>query len=141
MYLSTFAAPSSRLALLVAAPMPGEAAMHDDLVAMYGALRARGFRPEEILALDGPVRRDLLAAFIRDAGAWVAGWSRGDVFLYYSGHGAFWPGDAVDAAHARPALMLDGASEATPDGWLFWDEALAALGISPSVRLTLLPDC
>jgi hypothetical protein len=131
----------SRLALLVAAPMPGEAAMHDDLVAMYDALRARGFRPEEILAVDGPVRRDLLMALLRDAGARVAGWSRGDVFLYYSGHGAFWPSDAVDATDARPALLLDGATEATPDRWLFWDEAFAALDIPPSVRLTLVPEC
>jgi hypothetical protein len=82
MYLSAFAAPSLRLALLIAAPMPGEAAMHDDLAAMYGALRARGFRPDEILVLDGPVRRELLAAFLRDASARVAGWSHGDVFVH-----------------------------------------------------------
>ena len=40
-----------RLALLVAAPWEGETAMHNDLIALYNALRQRGFAPEEFLIL------------------------------------------------------------------------------------------
>src|SRR5262249_52818472 len=76
-----------RLALLVAAPWPGETAMHDDLVAVHEALRLRGFLPEEILVLEGHLQRSALMTFFQAAHQRIATWRRGEVFFYFSGHG------------------------------------------------------
>lgn len=130
-----------RLALLIAAPWPGETAMHNDLVAMYDSLRLRGFLTGEILALEGFLSRRLLLAFLRAASTQTADWPDGELFLHYSGHGGFWPWDAADASQARPALLLDDRSLAAPERWLFWDELILALNLPPGVYLTLLPDC
>ncbi len=136
-----------RLALLVTAPWPNQpqdAAMHNDHLAMYAALRARGFTPDEVTSLDGVRNRPRLLAFLRDVGRRLAGWRAGggNVFLFYSGHGVF-TGDTVKTA--RPGLWLAPPAPERPGDdpgeRLFWDEAFAALSLPASVRLTLLPDC
>src|SRR3989442_15315848 len=76
-----------RLALLVAAPWEREQAMHNDVIAMYTVLRLRGFSSDEILVLEGSLNRDLLLAFLREAGKRITGWDNGEVFLYYTAHG------------------------------------------------------
>jgi hypothetical protein len=51
-------APS--LALLIAAPQPGETAMYRDQLAMVEALLARGFAADDILCLHGRLDRPLV---------------------------------------------------------------------------------
>lgn len=48
---------SNRLALLIAAPQPGETAMRRDQAAMAEALLARGLAANEILSLHDPLAR------------------------------------------------------------------------------------
>src|SRR5438445_12649344 len=55
---------AQRLALLVAAPWEGETAMHNELVAIYNALRQRGFAPEECIVLEGALTRYVILAFL-----------------------------------------------------------------------------
>ncbi len=123
--------------------------MHSDIQAMHHALRGRNFAPEQIWTLEGGVGRELVLAFLDAAREHIAAWSAGDVFLYYSGHGAYWPWNAETVEQARPAMKLDPDGSYTPRGapvhgadrWLLWDEAFAALQLPPGVRLTVLPDC
>ncbi len=129
-----------RLALLIAAPRPGETAMHNDLVAMYDALRRRGFLPGEIWALEGVLSRDLVLAFLQAAHSHLTDWPDGDLFLHYSGHGVHPLLGAADDSQPRPGLWVDSRSP-TPDRCLFWDELLATLNVPEGVRFTLLPDC
>jgi hypothetical protein len=129
-----------RLALLIASPKVGEVAMHNDLLAIYNALTQRGLSPEEIQTLDDVSSRDTLMTFLSVASTQVARWKAGDLFVFFSGHGAFWPWDAAEPSNARPALWLGGSGE-TPDDWAFWDELFAALQVPADVLLTLLADC
>lgn len=135
------AEPSRRLAVLVAAPLAGQQAMLNDVAAMDAALRQRGFRPEEIVTLHGPVRREALLTFFLQVGARIASWSEGEVFLYYSGHGMF-TGTTVESA--RPGLLLSADAELSTescDTCVFWDEVFTALALPKNVQLILVPDC
>src|SRR3989442_7903543 len=80
---------AQRLALLVAAPWEGETAMHNDLVAIYNALRQRGFAPEEFLVLEGALTRSVLLAFLHDVQKRIGALQRGGVWFSFSGHGNF----------------------------------------------------
>jgi hypothetical protein len=51
---------SPHLALLIAAPQPGETAMYCDQVAMAEALLGRGFAADDILCLHGRLDRPLV---------------------------------------------------------------------------------
>lgn len=125
------------LALLIAAPHPGETAMSRDLTAMAQALLARGFSADQILCLHGRLDRPLVIAFLQAASRRVAGWSEGSIFLHVSGHG-FFTGDTVD--DARPGLLFGDSEDVADDDHLFWDELFAVLALPAGVRLTLLPD-
>ncbi|MCB9132525.1 MAG: caspase family protein [Anaerolineales bacterium] len=131
----------NRLALLIAAAHPGDTAMHHDLVAMDEVLRRRGYREDELLRLDGAQTREGLQAFLGRARDRIAGWTEGQIFLHYSGHGAFWPWDAAAAADARPAWQPEPDTLMLPERWVFWDEVFAALAAPPGVDLVVLPDC
>ena len=54
-----------RLAVLIAAPWAGEAAMYNDLTMADHALSQRGFAPEEILTLKEPRNRDVVLTFLQ----------------------------------------------------------------------------
>ena len=127
----------NHLALLIAAPHPGETAMFNDLTAMTQALLARGFSADQILSLHGRLDRPLVVAFLQAASRRVAGWSEGSVFLHVSSHG-FFTGEA--ATEARPGLWFDSTDDVTDDNHLFWEELFAALVLPGRVKLTLLPD-
>ena len=133
--LDTNASP--RLALLIAAPQPGEVAMDRDLAIMSEALLARGFASDRILCLHGRLDRPRMVAFLQAASRRVAGWTDGSVFLHVSGHG-FFTGDT--ATEARPGLWFASTDDVTDDNHLFWNELFAALALPAGVRLTLLPD-
>ena len=126
---------AQRLALLVAAPWEGETAMHNDLVAIYGALRQRGFAPEEILVLEGSLTRSVLLAFLHDVQRRIGSWQRGEVWFSFSGHGT-WRG--TTAADAKPGLLLTSAPSREEQVW--WEEVFATLQVPAAVQLTLLPD-
>jgi hypothetical protein len=128
---------SYQLALLIAAPHPGETVMFNDQTAMIQALLARGFSADQILCLHGRLDRALVIAFLQAASRRVAGWSEGAVFLYDSGHG-FFTGDAVE--EARSGLLFGDSEDMTDDDHLFWGELFAALALPAGIRLTLLPD-
>jgi hypothetical protein len=118
-----------KLAVLIAPP---EAASRADVTALAEALNSRGFQSEEILCLmDAPFNRDRVLDCLAQARQRIAGWSRGSVFLAYSGHGSCWVSRGADA---QAALAL-------PGGDLLWADALAALQVPPAVGLTLLADC
>jgi hypothetical protein len=130
-------ADGRRIALLIAAPFEGEQAMHNDLIAMQGALRLRGFAASEILSIEGPLTRDRLMHFLAESRGRIAGWQSGEIFLYYTGHGAF-SGD--DPKNARPGLQL---SRPTPDSEgerVYWDEVFGTLKVNRDVKICLLPD-
>ena len=130
-----------RLALLIAAAHPGDSAMHADLAAMTTALRNKGVAEGEILVLDGLLTREELLVFLSEGRSRIQEWMEGLVFLHYSGHGAFWPWDAETPEVARPAWQPEPDTLLTPDRWLFWDEAFAALAAPAGVDLVVLPDC
>lgn len=125
------------LALLLAAPQPGETAMRRDQAAMAQALRERGLAADQIFSLHDPLDRPRALAFLAAASRRVAGWRDGAVFLHVSGHG-FFAGDTAETA--RPGLLFSESEDVTDDGHLFWDDLFAALALPPGVRLTLLPD-
>lgn len=127
----------NHLALLLAAPQPGETAMRRDQAAMTRALLARGLAADQILSLHDPLDRPRALAFLHAAGRRVAGWREGAVFLHISGHG-FFAGDTPETA--RPGLLFSESEDVTDDGHLFWDDLFAALALPSGVRLTLLPD-
>jgi hypothetical protein len=79
--------------------------------------------------------------FLASVQSRVSAWERGGLFLYYSGHGAYAPSDAIDAASVEPALVFAQGDDHEPSRWLFWREIFAKLALPPSVRLALLPDC
>jgi hypothetical protein len=128
---------AQRLALLVAAPWEGETAMHNDLGAIYNALRQRGFAPEEFLVLEGSLTRSILLAFLHDAQKRIGAWQRGDVWFSFSGHGIL---RGTTAAEAQPGLLLTGALHPLPEEHVWWEEVFAALQVPAAVQLTVLPD-
>jgi hypothetical protein len=126
-----------RLAVLIAAPWAGEAAMYNDLTMAYHALRQRGFAPEEILTLKGPRHRDVVLTFLQGVHQRVAAWPHGNVFFYVSGHGLY-TGQTVAAA--RPGLQLTRAMPNPGEASVSWEDAFKALNIPSSVQLIVLPD-
>jgi hypothetical protein len=128
---------AQRLALLVAAPWEGETAMHNDLVALYNALRQRGFAPEEFLVLEGSLTRSILLAFLHDVQRRIGSWQRGDVWFSFSGHGTLRGTTATDA---QPGLLLTSALHPSHEEQVWWEEVFAALQVPAAVQLTLLPD-
>jgi hypothetical protein len=133
--------PAHRLALLIAAPWRGEAAMHGDVQMVYEGLAARGMSADELLVIEGGLDRRLLLDVLGAVRIRAAGWAEGELFVYYSGHGAYAPLDAVEADAAEPALVLAPGDLDEPRRWLFWRDVFSALELPPSVRLALLPDC
>src|SRR5215471_5925787 len=115
---------AQRLALLVAAPWAGETAMHNDLVALYNALRQRGFAPEEFLILEGSLTRSVLLAFLHDVQRRLGTWQRGDVWFSFSGHGTL---RGTTAAEAQPGLLLTSSPHPSHEEHVWWEEVFAAL--------------
>ena len=125
------------LALLFGAPHAGEVAMHNDLVAMYDALRLRGISPESILSIEGRLNRNLLTEVLSTVCNEVAEWKAGEIFIAVSGHG-FFVGEQGDTA--RVGLELRPAEQITHEYHVFWDELFARLALPSAVNLTLVPD-
>lgn len=96
-------ASAPHLAFLLAAPQPGETAMHRDQLAMAEALLGRGFAADDILCLHGRLDRTLVLAALQAVSRRVAGWTVGSVFVHVSGHG-FFTGDTRETA--RPGLLF-----------------------------------
>jgi hypothetical protein len=111
--------------------------MHNDLVATYTALRQRGFAPEELLVLAGPLTRSLLLAFLQDVQRRIGAWQRGDVWFFFSGHGTF---RGTTAADAQPGLLFTSALHPTREEQVWWEEVFAVLQVPPAVQLILLSD-
>jgi len=131
-------APPHRLAVLIASAWKGDTSVHADVMATYQVLRRRGFAPEEIMALSGPLTRSAVLAFLQDIHRRMAAWDAGEVWLSYSGHG-FYEGKA--AADARPGLLLTGEPlPPGPEQQVLWDEVFAVLRVPAAVQLTVLPD-
>jgi hypothetical protein len=126
-----------RLALLIAAPWEGEVAMHNDLIAMYNALRQRGFLHREILSLEGQLNRRSLISFLQKARGRMATWRQGELLLYFGGHGIY---TGTNASESRPGLWLRHDLKQSVKYTMFWDEVFAALNVSADVKVTLLPD-
>jgi hypothetical protein len=127
---------AERLAVLIAAPWPGEIAMSQDQAAAAIALRRRGFTTGQMLVVDGEQTRESLLRFLVTVKQRIASWTDGDVFMLVGAHGAF---TGMKVADARPALLL-GTREPLAGQMLFWDEIFTALAVPPGVRLVLLPD-
>ncbi len=127
----------NHLALLLAAPQPGETAMLADQAAMTAALLDRGLPADRILALQGQLDSPRVTAFLQAASRRVAGWNDGSVFVHVSGHG-FFAGDTP--ATARPGLLFAETEDVTDDNHLLWDDFFAVLALPAGVGLTLLPD-
>ncbi len=125
------------LALLFGAPHAGEVAMHNDLVAMYDALRLRGISPESILSIEGRLKRSLLTEVLDMVSKEVAEWKAGEIFIAVSGHG-FFAGEQGDTALV--GLELRSAEQITNEYHVFWDELFAMLALPSTINLTLVPD-
>ncbi|MGH7599055.1 MAG: hypothetical protein ACREOI_22090 [bacterium] len=128
----------SRLALLIAAPHKDEVAMHNDVGAMFNALLVRGFSSKDILLLEGKLNRKLLMSLIGAINKRVATWKSGEVFMHYSGNGAF---IGSTASETRVGLQLAPDKPSHKSNRVFWDEVFTALRLPTNVRLILLPDC
>ena len=127
----------NHLALLLAAPQPGETAMLADQAAMTAALLDRGLPADRILALQGQLDSPRVTAFLQAASRRVAGWNDGSVFVHVSGHG-FFTGETAE--EARPGLLFSESDDVTDDNHLLWDDFFAVLALPAGVGLTLLPD-
>ena len=126
-----------QLALLIGAPHDGDLSMHNDLVAMYDALRMRGLAPEEVLTLEGKLDRQILMGYLKGVGRRIAQWAKGELFLYFSGHG-FFTGDAVE--EARVGVQLQSAAQGDSEYCVYWDEIFFTLSVPEGVIFTILPD-
>ena len=125
-----------KLAVLIAAPWPGEVSMSHDLAATSLALQRRGFAADDIVVLDGPQTRESILRFLASVRRRIAPWKTGEVFMAVSGHGSF-TGKTV--SDARPAILLS-TREPSTGHMLFWDEVFTALAAPAGVRIVLLPD-
>ena len=128
---------TNQLALLMAGPQPGEAAMANDMTAMAHALQGRELPTDQIRMLHGHLDRPLVLAFLESAGRHVSSWADGILFVHYSGHG-FFSGETVN--EARSGLLFADGGESTAHGHLFWDEFFDALALPDGVQMILLPD-
>jgi hypothetical protein len=129
--------PASRLAVLIGAPHRGDVSMHNDLAAMYDALRQRGLAPEEVLCLEGTLERRLLLSFVGTISRRIAGWQTGQILLHVSGHGYY----TCDSRNRiRIGLELQETSNTSGEGQVFWDEIFRALALPDAVQFMLLPD-
>ena len=126
-----------KLALLIGAPHDGDLSMHNDVVAMYDALRMRGLAPEEILTLEGKLDRQILMEFLKGVSRRIAQWAEGELFLYFSGHG-FFTGDTV--AEARVGVQLQYVAQGICKYCVYWDEIFATLSVPKTVTFAMLPD-
>jgi len=124
-----------RLALLIIAPWEDETAMHNDLKAMYDALRLRGFSADEILSLEGQLNRGSFMSFLQKARRRVARWRQGEIFFYFGGHGIF---TGTNVSEARPGLWFK--DDLSAQYMVFWDEVFATLNAPANVKVILLPD-
>ena len=124
-----------RLALLIIAPWEGETAMHNDLKAMYDALRLRGFSADEILSLEGQLNRGSFMSFLQKARRRVARWRQGEFIFYFGGHGIF---TGTNVSEARPGLWFK--NDPSAKYMVFWDEVFATLNAPANVKVILLPD-
>ena len=115
---------TNQLALLIAGPQPGEAAMFNDMAAMAQALQERGLPADQIRMLHGHLDRPLVLAFLESAARQVSSWADGTLFVHYSGHG-FFTGETAD--EARSGLLFADGDESTAHGHLFWDDFFDAL--------------
>jgi hypothetical protein len=106
-------------------------------MAIYNALRQRGFAPEEFLVLEGSLTRSILLAFLHDAQKRIGAWQRGEVWFSFSGHGTF---RGTTAAEAQPGLLLTSALHPSQEEQVWWEEVFAVLQVPAAVPLTLLPD-
>ena len=129
--------PEPQLAVLIGAPHQNEVAMHNDLAAMYAALRRRALSAAEILCLEGPLDAHLVRTFLAAISRRIATWQQGTLFLYVTGHG-FFTGENV--TEARVGIELQPAAQLSSEVHLFWDEILATLAVPVQVKLILLPD-
>ena len=126
-----------QLAILIGAPHLDQTSMHYDVAAMYAALRRRGIRAEEILALEGRLDRRLFLDFLNAVHQRSATWSSGALFFYISGHG-FFTGDRVE--EARMGVELQPTTLPASEAQVYWDEIFQILAPPAGVMLTLLPD-
>jgi hypothetical protein len=126
-----------RQALLIGAPQEGDVGVHNDLAAMYDALKTRGLAPEEILSLEGNLDRQILMPLLEGVSHRIVRWNNGELFLYLSGHG-FFTGDTIE--DARVGILLQKATLGSSVQNVYWDEVLSALSIPESVTVTMLID-
>ncbi len=125
---------SNQLALLIAAPHPGDAAMYNDMIAMATALRRRGLQADHILSWHGPLDRPSTSALLQLARRPMQSWTTGSLFLHFSGHG-----------FCEPESGLSGISFGQSDGRksehrLSWGAFFDELDVSDRIRVFLLPD-
>ena len=126
-----------RLALLIGTPNEGDVSMHNDIAAMYDALKTRGLAPEEILSLEGNLDRQILIPFLEGVSCRIAQWRKGQLFLYLSGHG-FISGDTVE--EARVGIQLQKATPESSAYNVYWEEMFCALSVPEVVTVTMLID-
>lgn len=111
--------------------------MHNDIGAMFNALLMRGFSSKDILLLEGKLNRKLLMRLIGEVNKRVATWKSGEVFIHYSGHGAF---IGSTASEARVGVQLAPDKPDHKNNRIFWDEVFTAVRLPANVGLILLPD-
>jgi hypothetical protein len=126
-----------RQALLIGTPNEGDVSMHNDLAAMYDALKIRGLASEEILSIEGNLDRQILMPFLEGVSHRIAQWREGQLFLYLSGHG-FFSGDIVE--DARVGIQLQKATAGSSVQNVYWDEVFSTLSIPEVVTVTMLID-
>mgnify|MGYP001821735476 FL=1 len=126
-----------RQALLIGTPNQGDVSMHNDLAAMYDALKTRGLASEEILSIEGNLDRHILMPFLEGVNHRIAQWREGQLFLYLSGHG-FFTGDTVE--EARVGIQLQKATAGSSVQNVYWDEVFSTLSIPEVVTVTMLID-
>jgi hypothetical protein len=126
-----------QVALLFAAPWPGEAFLADDMALMQAGLRARGLRSSDVISVPAAVDRPTLMRQLEAVKTRVAGWSTGQVLLYYNGHGMYGP---PAGGRPEPGLQL-GPNRSEQTSFVLWRELFAALAVPAGVRVLLLPDC
>jgi hypothetical protein len=124
-------------ALLIGTPHEGDVSMHNDLTAMYDALKTRGLAPKEILSLDGNLDRQILMPFLEGVNHRIAQWREGQLFLFFSGHG-FFTGNTVE--EARVGIQLQKATSGSSVQNVYWEEVFCALSIPEVVTVTMLID-
>jgi hypothetical protein len=129
--------PANELAVLIAAPWPGEVAMRNDVQAAAAVLRLRGFSGRDVWTLDEGVGRERVLGILAQAGRWAQAQSHAHLFLYVSGHGNV-VGSTVE--EALLALQLTAADVPSPEQTVRWDEIFAALAPRGDQSLTLLAD-